>query len=70
VAESAKSPIIGENRWGEIEVDQMGQFRDVKLWPGGAREWDWAGSSAQASGSTIAAKLNFEAYQGHGDSMS
>jgi len=41
MAESARSPIIGENRWGEIEVDQMGQFRDVKLWPGGGREWDW-----------------------------
>jgi hypothetical protein len=41
MAEVASSPIIGENGWGEIEVDQLGQFRDVKLWPGGGREWDW-----------------------------
>jgi hypothetical protein len=39
--ESGQSPIIGENRWGEIEVERLGQFRDVKLWPGGGREWDW-----------------------------
>jgi hypothetical protein len=33
--------MIGANRWGEIDVDQLGRFKDVKLWPGGGREWDW-----------------------------
>ena len=32
---------MGENSWGHIEVVGIGRFRDVKLWPGGAREWDW-----------------------------
>jgi hypothetical protein len=41
VTEPRQSPIIGENRWGKIEVDQLGRFQDVKLWPGGGREWDW-----------------------------
>lgn len=35
------SPPIGEHRWGEIEVEGHGSFRDAKLWPGGARGWDW-----------------------------
>jgi hypothetical protein len=41
VAEPLRSPIIGDNGWGRIEVHDMGQFRDVKLWPGGGRTWDW-----------------------------
>jgi hypothetical protein len=27
--------------WGRIEVEGAGTFRDAKLFPGGAREWDW-----------------------------
>ena len=27
--------------WGRIEVERVGSFRDVKLYPGGGREWDW-----------------------------
>lgn len=23
------------------EVEGLGAFKDVKLWPGGGREWDW-----------------------------
>jgi hypothetical protein len=41
VDEAQKSPIVGDNGWGEIEVRELGRFRDVKLWPGGGREWDW-----------------------------
>ncbi len=37
-----RSPKIGANGWGRTEVDGLGEFADVKLWPGGAREWDWA----------------------------
>ncbi len=32
---------MGENSWGQIEVIGFGRFGDVKLWPGGARAWDW-----------------------------
>ena len=27
--------------WGKIEVQGVGTFRDAKIFPGGAREWDW-----------------------------
>lgn len=30
--------------WGKIEVDVDGtksQFKDCKVWPGGAENWDW-----------------------------
>lgn len=34
------SPPIGPNAWGSIEVSGT-TYKDVKLWPGGARGWDW-----------------------------
>ena len=36
--------VINDLSWGEIVVQVEGQrrrFRDCKIWPGGAREWDW-----------------------------
>jgi hypothetical protein len=35
------SPPITAEGWGHISADGQ-TFKDVKLWPGGAREWDWA----------------------------
>lgn len=35
------SPVILEISWGRIEIEGFGRFKDVKLFPGGAREWDW-----------------------------
>lgn len=35
------SPRILKASWGRIEVEFQGRFKDVKLFPGGAREWDW-----------------------------
>jgi hypothetical protein len=35
------SPLVGENGWGEIDVEGIGTLRDAKLWPGGGRAWDW-----------------------------
>jgi len=35
------SPRISDLSWGHIEVEGFGEFRDVKLYPGGAREWRW-----------------------------
>jgi hypothetical protein len=32
---------VGVHSCGEIEVNDLGRFGDVKLWPGGARAWDW-----------------------------
>jgi hypothetical protein len=35
------APQIVECRWGLIRVAGGGTFKDAKLYPGGAREWDW-----------------------------
>jgi hypothetical protein len=36
-----KSPKINDLSWGHVEIDGLGEFKDVKLYPGGARAWDW-----------------------------
>lgn len=36
-----RSPRITKVGWGQIEVEGFGTFRDAKVFPGGAREWDW-----------------------------
>jgi hypothetical protein len=49
-AETPKSPSIDNFEWGRISVAAYGPsaaerrvdtYKDVKLWPGGARAWDW-----------------------------
>lgn len=35
------SPEIKEVSWGRIIIAGIGGFKDVKVFPGGAREWDW-----------------------------
>jgi hypothetical protein len=37
----AGSPRILSVAWGTIEVETLGAVKDLKCWPGGAREWDW-----------------------------
>lgn len=37
-----QSPIVTDIGWGRVDVAGAGTFKDVKLFPGGAREWDWA----------------------------
>ena len=36
------SPRILDVVWGRTEVEGLGTLKDVKLWPGGGREWDWS----------------------------
>ena len=36
-----KSPVITHLEWGIIEVEDLGKSKDIKLWPGGGRPWDW-----------------------------
>lgn len=36
-----ESPCIRAFSWGRLEVEGHGSFKDAKLWPGGARGWDW-----------------------------
>jgi hypothetical protein len=35
------SPRIAHLSWGRIEVDGYPPFKDAKIFPGGAREWNW-----------------------------
>ena len=37
----AHSPRITHLAWGEMEVEGLEPARDMKLWPGGGRAWDW-----------------------------
>jgi hypothetical protein len=38
----ALSPRVTHLSWGRLEVEGVdGPFKDAKLFPGGAREWDW-----------------------------
>jgi hypothetical protein len=36
-----KSPRISHLSWGQIKVEGHPPFKDTKVFPGGAREWDW-----------------------------
>ena len=40
--QKARSPKITHLSWGRLEVEgQDSTFKDAKLFPGGARAWDW-----------------------------
>lgn len=36
------SPKIMHISWGAMEIENIGNGKDFKLWPGGGREWDWS----------------------------
>jgi hypothetical protein len=42
--EKIETSLITHISWGNMEVTINGQtykFKDCKVWPGGAKEWDW-----------------------------
>ena len=41
MTEPDASPRITHLSWGRLEVEDGRRFKDAKLFPGGAREWDW-----------------------------
>ena len=41
------SPIITKLYWGKIEIDGYTPFKDVKLFPGGAKAWNWQETGTQ-----------------------
>lgn len=43
------SPKILDMSWGQIEVDGFDEFKDVKLYPGGARSWNWTETGTEHS---------------------
>jgi len=38
---NSRSPRITHISWGKMEVEGLGPGKDLKLFPGGGREWDW-----------------------------
>ena len=38
---NTRSPRISHISWGKMEVEGLGLGKDLKLFPGGGREWDW-----------------------------
>jgi hypothetical protein len=47
-----QSPEITDISWAHIEIDINGEkksFKDVKLFPGGAKEWDWSETGTEHS---------------------
>ena len=45
----SRSPRIESLSWRRIEVAGHGSFKDAKLFPGGARAWDWRETGTQHS---------------------
>ncbi len=38
---NVRSPKVTHVSWGRIDVEGRKVFKDAKVFPGGAREWDW-----------------------------
>ena len=45
----SNSPQITKLSWGKIEIGGKQEFKDVKLFPGGCREWNWHETDTQHS---------------------
>ena len=41
MSDEMRSPKILAVSWGRMEIEGIGTGKDVKLYPGGGREWDW-----------------------------
>ena len=46
---SSPFPQITKLSWGKIEIDGNKFFKDVKLYPGGCREWNWQETGTEHS---------------------
>lgn len=44
-----RSPRIVGASWGRLEVEELGEFKDLKVWPGGGRAWDWGETGTRHS---------------------
>jgi hypothetical protein len=41
MTDGSLSPNVTELSWGQIVIEGKRTFKDAKLYPGGAQEWDW-----------------------------
>lgn len=48
-AKTGRSPKITSIAWAKMNVDVIGDVKDVKLWPGGGRAWDWGETGTRHS---------------------
>ena len=44
---SIQSPRVIRLEWGEVELEDGRIYKDVKIFPGGAREWNWKETGTQ-----------------------
>lgn len=51
------SPAIDQDEWGRIDVAGT-TYKDVKLWPGGGRAWDWRENGTSHDGGVAAADID------------
>jgi len=59
------SPRIVSCEWGVVRVEnQTNRFKDVMLYPGGAKEWDWNVSGTHHEPGILIADLQFLREQG------
>jgi hypothetical protein len=49
VTQDKRSPRIVRISWGRMQVEGLGVGKDFKLYPGGGRAWDWAGTGTRHS---------------------
>ncbi|MGI5185838.1 Mth938-like domain-containing protein [Dactylosporangium sp. CA-152071] len=45
----ARSPRIVDVSWGRIKAEEVGVVKDLKVWPGGGRAWDWGETGTRHS---------------------
>ena len=41
MVEPDRAPAIAQLSWGRLEIEGQAPFKDAKVFPGGARAWDW-----------------------------
>jgi hypothetical protein len=64
VDEVERSPKVVDVSWGRIEVEGFGVGKDVKLFPGGGREWDWTETGTRHSPGIQAADVEEVVHRG------
>ncbi|WP_173036033.1 Mth938-like domain-containing protein [Phytohabitans flavus] len=47
--DAARSPRILSVSWGHMDVEGLPPAKDIKLYPGGGRAWDWTETGTQHS---------------------
>jgi hypothetical protein len=62
----ARSPLVTAESWGRVVVADV-EYKDVKLWPGGARSWDW--NESGTSHESGVDRRDVEEVLGHGARM-